>query len=407
MLRVLASRAGGTAQAEEGGSPTRPGPGRRCTPAILYEGLLRGMRCGILAVDREGQLLLLNAHAREILELETEPAPGTPLLEALPGQPELVAVLAEAFTLAHLPNRAELEITTGHRRRKTIGFTLSYILRDDGTATGAALFFKDLTHVEHKEEQERLRDRLAALGQMAANLAHEIRNPLASIEVSCALLRRRLGEAPQGVADLLDKINSEIRRLNATITSSLEYVRPVKLTLAPVRIHELLDEALQLAWRRRGAPRELEVERRYREGLGPCLMDRDRMRQVFVNLFLNAAEAMDNRGRLTITTELEPAPAAACTPYRPRGARPDPWSEVTHFVVVRVRDTGPGIAPEHLDKLFYPFFTTKKGGSGVGLALAKKIVDSHRGLLDVRSVPGRGAEFRVRLPLVATEAKER
>src|SRR5258706_12159045 len=136
---------------------------------------------------------------------------------------------------------------------KTIGSTLSLVPGGDGPPAGAALFFKDPTHVEHKEEQERLKDRLAALGQMAANLAHEIRNPLASIEVSSSLLKRRFPAEAQE-RELLDKIIAEVRRLNRTITSSLEFVRPLSLSLAPAQLDAVLDDALNVAMGRRGKP---------------------------------------------------------------------------------------------------------------------------------------------------------
>ena len=134
-------------------------------------------------------------------------------------------------------------------------------------------------------------------------------------------------------------------------------------------------------------------------------MDRGQLRQVFENLFLNAMEAMGEEGTLGIDVSTIRAPAASTTPYRPAGTV-ETRSSFTSYAVVRVSDTGPGIPAEHLDKLFYPFFTTKKHGSGVGLPMAKKIVDSHRGLIDVASRVGEGAEFTVRLPMVACGSGE-
>jgi signal transduction histidine kinase len=264
------------------------------------------------------------------------------------------------------------------------------------------LFFKDLTHGEHKEEQERLKDRLAALGQMAANLAHEIRNPLASIEVSSSLLKRRL-PVDAGERELLDKIIAEVRRLNRTITSSLEFVRPLSLSLAPAHLGGVLDDALAVAVSRRGKP-GLRVHRTACPECPPFLMDRGQLRQVFENLFLNAMEAMGDNGTLGIDVSTVRAPAAVTTPYRPAGA-PETLS-FESYAVVRVSDTGPGIPVEHLEKLFYPFYTTKKHGSGVGLSIAKKIVDSHRGIIDVASTRGEGTTFTVRLPLVACGSVE-
>ncbi|MBZ5640488.1 MAG: PAS domain-containing protein [Acidobacteriia bacterium] len=370
----------------------------------FYRGLVNGMRCGILTIDREGRLVLMNEPARLILELPDLPVCGTPVEAALGEHPQLAQILRESFSMSSLPNRAEIDLRSRSESGKTIGFTLSLVPGEDGEPMGAAVFFKDLTHVEHKEEQERLRDRLAALGQMAANLAHEIRNPLAAIEVSCSLLKRRLSAETAG-RDLLDKIIAEVLRLNRTITSSLEFVRPVSLSLAPARIEPVLDEALNVASGRRGRP-GIAIERRFAEGIPPCLMDRGQLRQVFENVFLNAMEAMGEEGMLTIETSLTRAPAAASTPYRPAGrSKGDPWQGFDRYLTVTVSDTGPGIAEEHRDKLFYPFFTTKKQGSGVGLSMAKKIVDSHRGLIDVVGTQGCGAVFTVRIPMVGAAAE--
>ncbi len=367
----------------------------------FYRGLVSGMRCGILTIDREGRIVLINEPARQILDLPNTPFLGAPVESALGDHPQLAQILRESFSMRSLPNRAEIDRTTRTAKGKTIGFTLSLVPGDDGEPLGAAIFFKDLTHVEHKEEQERLRDRLAALGQMAATLAHEIRNPLAAIEVSCSLLKRRISAETVG-KDLLDKIIAEVRRLNRTITSSLEFVRPLSLTLAPARIEPVLDEALGVAGGRVGGP-GITIDRRFAEGIPPCLMDRGQLRQVFENIFLNAMEAMGGSGTLTVETSLTPAPAAASIPYRPAGASgADPWQSFDRYLTVRVSDTGPGIVDEHRDKLFYPFFTTKKQGSGVGLSMAKKIVDSHRGLIDVDGRPGAGAVFTVRIPLAGS-----
>jgi signal transduction histidine kinase len=374
------------------GAPTAP------NGQDFYRRLIEGMRCGILVIERTGAVVTINEHARAILELTELPPRGAAVEQALVDHPQLAQILRESFSMSLLPNRAEIELKSRTESGKTIGFTLSLVPGDDGAPVGAALFFKDLTHVEHKEEQERLKDRLAALGQMAANLAHEIRNPLASIEVSCSLLKRKL-PGSSGERELLDKIIAEVRRLNRTITSSLEFVRPLSPSLAPARLEDVLDDALTVAIGRRGKP-GLRVHRVACPDIGSFAMDAGQIRQVFENLFLNAMEAMGDAGTLGIGVATAQAPVASMTPYRPAGAQ-DGRSRFDAYAVVRISDTGPGIPREHLDKLFYPFFTTKPNGSGVGLSMAKKIVDSHRGVIDVTTEPGAGTVFTVRLPMMA------
>jgi signal transduction histidine kinase len=267
------------------------------------------------------------------------------------------------------------------------------------------MFFKDLTRIEQKEEQQRLKNRLAELGQMAASLAHDIRNPLASIDVTCSLLKRRLDPEDES-RKLLEKINAEVRRLNHTISSSLEFVRPVSLDLARSELSGVLEDAIRVARERRGRP-EIEIQLHVPVAIQPFLMDREQLRQVFENLILNALEAIPGQGVVTIEAAVVPAPDVMSVPYEPEGRSVrDPWQSVEELAVVRVSDSGPGISEEERDRIFYPFYTTKKQGSGVGLAMVKKIVGSHRGLIDVDISPRGGARFTVRLPMVQVRPEE-
>jgi len=365
--------------------------------AEFYRRLFHGMRCGILAIDRQDRLVLLNALAAQILDLDQIPHAGTPIAEALGAHPQLLQVLGECFAIQHLPNREELVLGSGTEPRKTIGYTLSLIGRRGEEAVGAAVFFKDLTVIEQKAEQERLRDRLAALGQMAASLAHEIRNPLASIEVTCSLLRRRLG-GDESARALLEKIAAEIRRLNRTITSSLEFVRPVSLQVAQADILAVLEEAITVAADRRG-DRSVSIVPEFDAAVPALMMDRAQIRQVFENLLLNAVEAVGEGGTVRVQARMvnETRPASSCSAATP---------PVESSVEVRVIDDGPGITEDERDKIFHPFFTTKKSGSGVGLSMAKKIVDSHRGSIAAENAASGGAVFTVRLPTVPGQTED-
>ncbi len=338
------------------------------------EHLLRGLRCGYLAIDRECRVQELNSQACSILEVDGKEAIGRPIDAVLEDHPQFARALREAFTLHCLPNRAELELRCRSEER-TIGFTLSLVRDDAGDPYGAAVLFKDLTRVEQQEEQERLKDRLAALGQMAASLAHEIRNPLASIEVSCSLLTRRFEKGGEERA-LLDKIVSEVRRLNGTIHSSLEYVRPVDLRPTPVRVDELLEAALQVALSH--VPGDsVSIVQVVDRSLPTASWDRARIRQVFENLMINALEALAGAGTLTVRASRGP----------------------NDTIRIDVEDDGPGVPEDLRERLFYPFFTTKTTGSGVGLPVARKLVEAHRGWLDLAEVTGGGARFTVRLPI--------
>jgi PAS domain S-box-containing protein len=347
-------------------------------PDSFFRKVVEGMRCAIITVDRAGRVLTVNQLAREILELPADAPSGRPVEEVFAAHPRLAAVLRDSLEMTFLPNRAEMEIRSREDDGRTIGFTISPI-PGDGGPEGVALFFKDLTLVERQEEQERLRDRLAALGQMAASLAHEIRNPLASIDVTATLLLRKLGDG-NGVQELVEKIAEDVKRLNRTVTGGLEFARALTLEKAPQPLPPLLDAALEEA-RHRFPGGAVEIERAYAPGLPDAEVDGHLLRQALVNVIANALEALGGQGRLKL---------AARATERP-GREPV-------AIDLLIQDDGPGIPAEVREKIFHPFVTTKKGGSGIGLAMARKIVECHHGLIDVCSTPGEGTAFRIRIP---------
>jgi len=368
----------------------RRAEGQSGPDTTFLRGLLSGIRCGVVAVDRGGSLVLINRHGCEILGIEESPPAGTPITLALADHPNLVRVLGEAFDLATLPNRAELDLGPKRREGTRIGFTVSHVRDDAGECAGAAMFFKDLTRIERSEEQKRLKDRLAALGAMAARLAHEVRNPLASIEVTCGLLRRRMPDDEAG-REWVEKISDEVRRLNTTVTSSLEFVKPVASNFHPGELVPLLEQSIQVA-EDRSAAAGASIRLARNCDVPPFRMDPDQLRQVFENLLINAAEAAGENGTVEVDIERVPAPAGA--------SDQDAWGEFDELVVVRIGDDGPGIPDDVKERIFHPFFTTKQHGSGVGLSTVKKIVDSHGGLIDVDRSSLGGARFTVRLPMI-------
>jgi len=353
------------------------------------------MTCGVMTVDREGRITTLNDHALAILDLSGEGAVGRTCEDVLAHCPRLAQVLIESFEMSAPPSRAEMEIRTRDQRGRIIGFSISKIGDDDGTVAGAALFFKDLTKVEEQEERERLRDRLAALGEMAAQMAHEIRNPLTSIGVSASLLRRRLAAKGEPV-DLLEKIGVELERIEGTIAHCLEYARPLSPGSVPTDPAVLLDEAIALARLRRGSD-GVVIERCYPDDLLVIACDRALILESLVNILVNAYEALGGRGTITVAAE-------STSPRTAGDAAP---GSADRQLVVRITDSGPGVPPELIDRIFYPFFTTKTSGSGIGLASARKAVESHGGWLDVESEPGKGTTFTMKLPVAGAASGAR
>ncbi len=228
------------------------------------------------------------------------------------------------------------------------------------------------------EADARRSERLAALGQLSAGLAHEIRNPLGVIKGSAEMLTRKLDDAAPLARELASNISSEVNRLSALVARFLDFARPSRLELHPQEITALVDRALK-AVRDQHADTKVFVQREYGKNLPALMLDEGLCEQVFINLALNAYEALPEGGTLHIKI-------ANATLDGRKGVQID------------IKDSGPGIPAELREHIFNPFVTTKNTGAGLGLSIVSKIVDDHRGSIRLTSAPGEGANFRVFLP---------
>jgi signal transduction histidine kinase len=353
------------------------------TSDAFFRHIVSGMRNGVLAITRDARLALINDEAYRIFGVKAQADDvGRPLALVLKDHLDVVRVLTGAFDLHLLPNRVEMRLKPSN---KVIGYTVTFVPDDSGKVIGAAMFFKDLTRVEQLEERERLRDRLAAVGEMAAVIAHEVKNPLAGIEVMAGLLRRKIADTPD--AAVLTDIIKEAKMANAIVQEVLDFVRPIRLQVEHTAVADAVQGAIQLAdtkadtKARRG---QVRVSVAIPEGLPLIQADQHQLTQVFTNLLLNAYEAMDGSGHVSITASR---------------IRHEDGADPTESVLVQVADDGPGIPPDVAEKVFDPFFTTKPQGSGLGLAIVRKIVDAHDGRIDLRTAVGQGTTIRVTLPV--------
>ena len=351
----------------------------------FFRHLVFNLRTGVVAITRDGRIAAVNDLAYKVLGLPMHPADvGRPFVEVLADCPEVLGVLDDAFEVDDLPNRAEMRL---RKTGRAIGYTLSRIHDDTGELVGATLFIKDLTRVEQLEERERLRDRLAALGEMAAAIAHEVKNPLASIEVIAGVMKRQLAGHAEALESLNDIIK-EARMANAIVVEVLDFVRPIQLQVERARLDEILDDSLTLAEgkMRRGM---VSVHQDLAPDIPELVADEHQLRQLFSNLLANAFEALCGEGQVEIRARL--------LPVEEEGESGEPSSQQ---VQIEIKDNGPGIAADDIERCFSPFFTTKPQGTGLGLAIVRKVVDAHDGRIDAISAPGRGATFRVTLPVV-------
>lgn len=352
----------------------------------FFRHLVFNLRTGVLAITRDGHVAAINDIAYRVLGLGARHTDvGRPFTDVLQDCPEVCRILQQAFETDELPNRAEMRLRKSGR---AVGYTLSRIQDDDGRLVGATLFIKDLTRVEQMEERGRLRDRLAALGEMAAAIAHEVKNPLASIEVMAGVLKRQLTERPDAL-ETLDDIIKEAKMANAIVIEVLDFVRPIRLEVDHVGLASVVRDAISMAESHvpRGA---IDVSVSMPDDLPDIQGDPHQIRQIFTNLLTNAFEAMEGRGEVTITAALVPAEEEVAVGS---DVKPVPT------VQVEVADNGPGVTPEVMEKMFSPFFTTKARGSGLGLSIVRKIVDAHDGRIDMSARPGGGVRFRVTLPV--------
>jgi two-component system, NtrC family, sensor histidine kinase HydH len=230
------------------------------------------------------------------------------------------------------------------------------------------------------QEEARRAERLAALGQLSAGLAHEIRNPLGVIKGSAELLSQKLAQAEPLAQELAGYIYTEVNRVSALVGRFLDFARPSQLDLRPVELARLVERCLKTV-ADQGACARVKIERQFAPGLPQVMVDQDLCDQVFTNLFMNACEAMGEQGG-ELKVRLLPAPEE-------------------NAVAVEVEDSGPGVAPEMKEQIFNPFVTTKKTGVGLGLAIVTKIVDAHGGSVKLVSPPNHGACFRVTFPVGA------
>jgi two-component system, NtrC family, sensor histidine kinase PilS len=337
------------------------------------EHILQSIASGLVTIDLEGRITYCNRAAERIAQVRAAAVAGRPFgeifrLEAGPEPWKDLGPLEQA------PLRAEGRIAGRAGGDPLLGMTFSALRDDQKRVAGVICAFQDLTQIRHMEQQVRRSDRLAAIGELAAGMAHEIRNPLASLSGSITMLSEELRLEGTG-RELMDVVMSEISRLDSLITDFLGFASPREPLARRTDLGALARETAALLRQSNQASWRIEVSE---QGELPAMaeVDPQLVRQVFWNLSRNAIEAMPAGGLLEIGVT-----AAAGT------------------VTVAFADRGCGIPPAAMPKIFTPFFSTKERGTGLGLAIVFKIVEAHGGRLDVESAPGRGTTVRVSLPV--------
>jgi signal transduction histidine kinase len=280
---------------------------------------------------------------------------------------ELLLRIVFLFGMSMVVNRFVMDSRQQVRRYQELSETLSAANRD----------------LKQAQAEARHAERLAALGQLSAGLAHEIRNPLGVIKGSAEILNQKLAESDPLPRELAGYIYTEVNRVSALVGRFLDFARPSRLQLRLEDLTTVMENSLK-AVSQQGAAASVRVLRDYAPDLPPVRIDHELCEQVFTNLLLNACEAMGEQGG-DLHVRIYPS----------RGDHPN--------VVVEIEDTGPGVSPELKEQIFNPFFTTKESGVGLGLAIVSKIVDAHHGSVKLTSEPGQGACFRLTFPAAERE----
>ncbi len=331
----------------------------------LHENIIHSMSSGLITTGLDGRITLVNTAAQRLLERTPAELIGSPVhqlfLDPLPGVESQHA-------------HGEVRFDAPSKFRKTVRVRTAGLTVPERGDLGYVYVLDDLTEIRRLEREVRMQDRLAAVGRLAAAIAHEIRNPLTSIAGSVSMLSG-VPEMNEDHRRLLDIVTRESQRLNSIITDFLAYSRPKQYHFDKVDLIQLVEDTLTLMDHRMTAESTgIKIQRRFGVGEAYVVADGDKIKQVFWNFCENAVRAMTGGGALTVTLE----------------SLGDDWQ-------VGFNDTGAGMSPQQIEKIFEPFQSNFEGGTGLGLAIVYQIVQAHEGKVWARSKPGQGTTFVLRL----------
>ncbi len=339
----------------------------------LSDNIVENMPIGLIVLDTESRIASFNYTAETMLHMQGQDMLGKQIDDKLPGQ--LIQLIKE-LRLNEKNIVKELEIDLEEHGKVYLDLNLSILKDSSGTLLGYIILFRDLSEVKELKKEVERSTRLASIGRLAAGVAHEIRNPLSSIKGFATYFGERYKDVPED-KNTAQIMVSEVERLNRVITQLLDFARPVDIKKETLDIRKLINHSTKMI-ERNANEHNIRVKVDIAPGIPHISFDTDRMNQVFLNLFLNSIEAMENGGELLVKADYDPD---------------------MEMVRITVSDTGKGIAPGDIGSIFDPYFTTKQSGTGLGLAIVHRIIESHNGEIKVESNPDVGTEVTITLPL--------
>jgi PAS domain S-box-containing protein len=374
-------------QLEEANLRLRQSLGEKERIHHFLQTIMENLSSGVVAVDLSGRITLFNRAAQDILGYPASEATGKHYEEVMGGEVEEELTLPFVLRSQQSLTNKEKEVRTKNGKKVSLGFSTSLLRDQEEELLGAVEVFFNLTELKQMEEEMMRMRTLATLGEMAAVVVHEVKNPLGGIRGFAELLERDLDEGDPK-RRLVKKILEGVEMLDRIVKSLLDYTKPVKLQPHKVEMTKFIDEAInffQMDDRHEGA--DVCIVKKYPEDDLCCNLDNEQFHQILLNLLNNAVQAMPGGGQLTVDLSQESGDSDPAYKGKPEK------------MVLRISDTGVGMSPDILKKLFTPFFTTKEGGTGLGLSTVKKIVEAHQGDIKVESKKGKGTTVCLRLPL--------
>jgi two-component system sensor histidine kinase PilS (NtrC family) len=353
--------------------------------------IVQSLDSGLLTIDSRGKITSFNKTAQKILGLDSDEMEQNHIQQLFPDIDETLFRMEDSSPKANPYQRYETTFADKTGKTLFLGFSVSPLRDNNDRVTGKTFIFQDITTFKEMEEQINRSDRMATIGQFAAGIAHEIRNPLTSLSGSIQVLKGEL-ELKGANRHLMDIILRESERLNDLITDFLLFAQPAKTNKEKMDIGKMIDETLELFKNSPGQNQSIKIVKNLEKEI-VVLGDQHQLKQLFWNLIINAAQIMPNGGELKVKLETVNADGTSGR-FQGSGRR-----DMTPFAKISVSDTGNGINPDEKEKIFEPFFTTKEGGTGLGLAIVHRIVENHDGFISVNSQRNKGTTFEIFLSM--------
>jgi two-component system sensor histidine kinase PilS (NtrC family) len=355
--------------------------------------IIQSLDSGLLTIDLSGKIIFLNRTAEKILNRNEEELKNGSIYNLFP---KISEVIDEVKKKASDPlsdyERYQTLLTNYDGRNIYLGFSISPLIDPDGSLIGHTLIFQDITKFKEMEEQMKRFDKMAAIGLLAAGMAHEIRNPLASLSGSIQMLKSEL-PLDHHQQKLMEIILRESERLNALITDFLLFAQPPQTNKRSWEIRKVIEETIDLFIHSPSFHEGIRIHRPSTRENIQVMIDPDQMKQVFWNLLTNAAQAMSNGGEIRVHLGKQNGISWKTGLSFPMQKKGKEW------VKISITDSGNGISGQEKEKIFEPFFTTKENGTGLGLSIVHKIIENHNGAIQVDSELGKGSTFTIFFPV--------